>query len=241
MKNSQELLKKIQDKKIKQNSLWKFVFKNFIFWMLFSFSVIIGGLSFSIIIFYLNQTEVDLFLDINNLKIEFLFKILPFFWIIFFILFLVTSVYGIRHTKTGYRYSSFLVFGSSIILSILFAFFFFFLGSAKQIEEIFSENIVIYNSFKEKKIAIWSKPKDGFLSGKVLSKETERLILEDFNGKKWEIDYKNVLSRGRLVLEQNKQIKLIGKIKNENIFVAEKIRPWIGHRRKNYKKNKEIY
>jgi hypothetical protein len=229
MKNSQKLLKKIQTRKVIQKSRLEFTFKNILFWTLFAFSIIIGGLSFSVIIFAFSQTEFDLLSHITDSKVEFFLGILPFFWIISCTIFLFISIFGIRHTKTGYRYSPFLIFGSSIILSIILGASFFFTGGAEKIEQIFAENIPIYESVAEKKMAIWSMPKQGFLSGEIIEKEA-MLIIEDWSGKKWKIDFTNALVRGRMPLNKGEKIKIIGKISEGNIFVAEEIRPWGGGR-----------
>ena len=225
MKNSQKLLEKIQSEKIPQRSRGLFVLKNIFFWLLFAFSIIIGGLSFSIILFAFNQTDFDLLSHIPNSKIELLLGLLPFFWIISCLIFLLISIFGIRHTKTGYRYSPLLVFSSSIVLSIVLGTVLFFSGGAEKMERIFSENVPVYKSLEERKISRWSLPENGFLSGKIVGKE-ENLIIEDWNGKKWEIDLKNAIIKGRLSLEKDEEIKIIGKISGSNIFIATQIGPW---------------
>ncbi|MCK5085038.1 MAG: hypothetical protein KAQ64_05285 [Candidatus Pacebacteria bacterium] len=225
MKNSQKLLEKIQSEKIPQRSRGLFVLKNIFFWLLFAFSIIIGGLSFSIILFAFNQTDFDLLSHIPNSKIELLLGLLPFFWIISCLIFLLISIFGIRHTKTGYRYSPLLVFSSSIVLSIVLGTVLFFSGGAEKMERIFSENVPVYKSLEERKISRWSLPENGFLSGKIVGKE-ENLIIEDWNGKKWEIDFKNAIIKGRLSLEKDEEIKIIGKMSESDIFIATQIGPW---------------
>ena len=48
--------------------------------------------------------------------------------------------------------------------------------------------------------------------------------------KEWKIDFTNALVRGRMPLNKGEKIKIIGKISEGNIFVAEEIRPWGGGR-----------
>ena len=227
MENSQKLLKKIQAEKIPQKSRWQFVFKNAFFWTLFVFSIIIGGLSFSVILFAFSQTDFDLLSHMPNSKIELFLGLLPFFWIISCLAFLLISIFGIRHTKTGYRYSPLLVFGSSIILSIIFGTALFFAGGAEKMERIFSENVSIYKSLEERKISRWSIPERGFLSGKILENKNNKIILiKDFNGKQWEINIQNTIIKGRMLLEKDEKIKIIGEISENNIFIAKQIGPW---------------
>ena len=226
MKNSQKLLKKIQKQRISQKSRLQFTLKNAFFWSLFTFSIIIGGLSFSIIVFAFSQTDFDLLSNIPNSKVELFLGLLPFFWIFSSLAFLFVSIFGIRHTKTGYRHSPFLVFGSSIILSIILGTSLFFTGGAERMEQIFAENISIYESLEERKVSRWSLPENGFLSGKIIEKEEAVIIIEDWNGKKWEVDFKGAIIKGRVFLEKNEKIKIVGKISENDIFIARQIGPW---------------
>ena len=104
MKNSKKLLEKIKSRKIMQKSRLRFVAKNIIFWIIFIFSVIIGGLSFSIILFVITQQqqELSILLRTNYFNVDLFLNFLPFFWIISCIVFLIVSIFGMRHTKTGY-------------------------------------------------------------------------------------------------------------------------------------------
>ena len=225
MKNSQKLLEKIQTEKIPQRSRKQFILKNVFFWTLFVFSIIIGGLSFSVIIFAFNQTDFDLLSHIPNSKIELFLGLLPFFWIVSCLIFLPISIFGIRHTKTGYRHSPLLVFSSSIILSIILGTTLFLSGGAEKMERVFSETVPVYKSLEERKISRWSRPEDGFLSGIIIEKD-ETIIVKDWSGKRWEVDLTNAITKGRVSLIKNEKIKIIGKISEGNIFIATRIGPW---------------
>ena len=237
MKNSQKLLEKIQAEKIPQKSHLQFVFKNIFFWTLFVFSIIIGGLSFSVILFAFSQEDFNFISQMTGSRIEFFLGLLPFFWIISCGTFLFISIFGIRHTKTGYRYPPLLVFGSNIVLSIILGTAFFFTGGAEKMERIFAENISLYKSFEERKISRWSRPEDGFLSGIILEdKNNEIILIEDFSGERWEVDFEDAVIKGRVLLEENEKIKMIGEISGDNIFIATRIGQWEGTgRRRNIK------
>jgi len=238
MKNSQKLLNKIQNKKIKQTSHFMFVFKNIIFWIMFIFSIIIGGLSFSVILFAFTQTDFDLFSHINDSKIEFVLGLLPILWIVFCIIFLFVSIYGIKHTKTGYRYSPLKIYGSSIIVSIIVGISLFSFGGSEKIEQIFARNIPIYRTIGERRISRWSEADNGFLSGIIIENE-KYLIIEDWNNKEWEIDFLNASIRGQVSLEKDEMIKMTGEVSGSNTFRAEAIGPWKGQGREGGKRRLE--
>ena len=93
-------------------------------------------------------------------------------------------------------------------------------------EQIFAENIPVYRSLEERKISRWSNPENGFLSGKILEKEETAIIIEDWNSKKWEINFRNAIIKGRIFLEKDEKIKITGEIFEDNIFIANQIGPW---------------
>ncbi len=204
--------------------------------MFFS-SILLGGLAFSVIIFSFTQTEFDLLSHVSHSRIEFLLGILPLLWIVFVLLFLIFSYYIVRNTKTGYKYSVIMIFGGSIVLSILLGSILFYSGGGKKFEEIFSQNISFYEGIEEKKQVYWTTPEHGFLSGtiKEVSQDEEVITIKDFSQKNWVIHYKNTNIRQKVILKKGEKIKIIGEItkkgeeiEEKNNFSAQEIRPWNG-------------
>jgi hypothetical protein len=227
MKNSEKLLDKIASQEVPQKSRKEFVLRNIFFWSLFVLSILIGGISFSVILFAFGQTEFDLIAHITHSKIEFFLGLLPFFWIVTSVVLFLVSIFGIRHTKTGYRYSSYLIFGSSILLSIILGTSIYYTGGAERIERIFAENVPLYKGLEEKRIALWSMPEEGFLSGVIIEKG-DVIKIEDWDGKLWDIDISDAIVRGRVSLEVDEKIKIIGQIIGDDSFTAKEVRPWDG-------------
>jgi len=145
-----------------------------------------------------------------------------------------------KKTKTGYRYSPILIVGGSFVLSIVLGTLLFFAGGGEKLEQKFADKVSFYESIEEKKIKRWSMPEKGFLSGIIIKKE-ENIIIEDLNGKQWEIDFSEAEVKKRLSLKKDEKIKIIGKILEDNIFVAEEIRPWKGRMRQGRRQNNEIH
>jgi len=230
IKKSKKLLDKITSEQIKPSPRWHFVLQNYIFWSVFLMFIIFGSFAFSIILYATTESDFDL-LFFSGSKIEFLFSTLPLLWILFLGIFLIISIVGIRHTKIGYRYSVLKILGFNILLSIILGALFFYTGGAKKMELIFAGNIPVYKSIEERRISRWSNPENGFLSGVILKNRNKEIILiEDFNKKKWEVDIKNAFIRSRVNLNLGEKIKIIGKILENNIFIAKEIRKWEGHK-----------
>lgn len=227
IKRSEKLINKITEGDIKPRPRWHFVFENYIFWSVFFVFTLFGSTAFSVILYVATESDFDLLISLSSSKIQLLIVSLPFLWIFFLVIFLAVSIFGVRHTKTGYRYSLLKILGANILLSILLGGLFFSAGGAQKIENIFAEKVSIYRSVEEHKISRWSHPENGFLAGMILeNKNGEIILMEDFSGKQWEINIQNAIVRSRVFLEPEEKIKIIGKIAEENIFTAEEIRKW---------------
>lgn len=228
-------MKALRSKKIIQRSHREFAIKNIFFWSVFAISIVIGAIAFSVILFAVNQSEFDLITQVTDSKIEFLLTLLPFFWIILCVLFLLFSMFGMKHLKYGYRYSFLLVLISNILLSAIFGTIFFFSGGAGVIEQVFAEHVPFYESVEEKKISRWSMPENGFLSGTIVE-DGEQLVIMDWDGKLWNINFEKNLLDSKILLEKDVMVKIIGKLSDDANFIAYEIRPWQGQYR-NQNKN----
>jgi hypothetical protein len=229
IKKSEELINKIKSSGIKQKPRWYCILENVVFWSIFFLSIILGGIAFSIILYAIGESDFNLLRNLSSPGIRSLISFLPFVWILFLGVSLTIAALGIRNTKKGYRYSLLWILGVNILLSVLFGFLFFYTGGGQNIERIFAKRVGIYTGIEERKISRWSRPESGFLSGMILEKQSDNiLLLEDFTGKKWQINIQDVVIHFRLSLESGEKIKIIGIALEENIFRAEEIRVWEG-------------
>ncbi len=226
-KKSQELLQAITDKHIEPDPHWHYVLKNYLFWSLFLIFVIFGSIAFAIILYAFLESDFSTLAESLNSRIKFFIASLPFLWIICLVLFSLISIFGIKQTKAGYRYTISLVIAINISISILLGLLFFYGGGAQKIDNIFAQKITSYASIEDHKISRWSRPENGFLAGTIIERQNNSIILlEDFSGKKWNINIQNVALHPRLSLEPKERVKIIGKIIQENIFLAQRMSPW---------------
>ncbi len=228
IKKSQKLINKIVSGDIKPSPRWHFVFKNYIFWIVFSMFIIFGSIAFSIILYAVAESDFNLLMSLAHSRMQFLIASLPFLWILFLIIFLIISILGIRHTRTGYRYPLLKILSINIVISILLGVLFFYTGGAERMEQIFAENIPAYRGIEENKISRWSDPESGFLAGVIIEDGNETILIEDLSGKKWEINIQEIIISERVSLEIGEKIKITGEILEDNIFAAKEIRSWEG-------------
>jgi hypothetical protein len=228
---SKNILQKIKKEKIQPYSKKHFLLKKSIVWTLFGLSILLGIVASSVTIFQLKHTDWDLYDRSNYSLLEFLAIVIPYFWLIFLMIFIGIAYNYFRRTEKGYRYHTLLIIAISIIVSIIGGIGVYQTGFSERIEAVFQENIPVYRMINRGRHRMWMSPEQGLLAGEI--KEiisAEEIELIDLHGNNWVIDISRAFWRGRLRPEVGLEIKLIGKIKFKGQFVATEIRPLQGRR-----------
>lgn len=225
-KFDQELLGKIKEKKNDQKPKWHFLLKNYVIWGVGILALVIGGLAFSVIIYLLKYNDWSAYRQINGNPLEFVLLTLPYFWVVFMVLFVLIVNYDIKHTKKGYCYPLHSLVIVSIITSIILGGVFFRFGLGQVIDDVLGENAPFYEKIFNRQADFWSQPEEGRLAGMVLSKngDTEFVIL-DINQNKWQVQFEQKENMPPFEIEIGHPIRFAGKKIEENIFTAEIIMP----------------
>ncbi len=229
MDNSKKIIDKIKSENIQPIPRWKFLLKNGAVWTGFSLAVVLGALAFSVVLFSIQESEFDLLTHMSHSKLEFFLGLLPIFWILTLVLFLILAIFSVQYSRKGYKFTVSRLVAISAALSILLGTLFFIAGGGEKLENAFAVNVEVYQSLQEKKVRIWMNTEEGFLSGTIVhTKSGNSLQLKDFEENTWEIQYQDAFVSPRVLLEPGEKIKLVGKLIDKRTFEAEEIRPWGG-------------
>ena len=228
MTNSDRFMSKIKEENIKPIPRWRFTSKNIIIWLIVLFSVICGALAFSIILFAIQTIEFNLISHMSHSSIALWLGLLPFLWIITLLVFLIASIFGLKNTRKGYKFSIRRLVTINVVLSILLGTLFFVGGGANWLENAFAVNVGIYEGINEKKAKMWSMPEEGYLSGIIQAVDDTSMTLHDFNEDTWIIDLQDARISSIVNLEKGEKIKIIGNVTSKNCFRAKEVRPWDG-------------
>jgi hypothetical protein len=223
---SQIALEKIRESGIKPISKNVFNIKRVIFWSLVSFSVIIGAVSFAIVLSILFTNDWYLY---NKLGFGFIFKSLPYFWFLSLLIFTILGDFYYRRTSLGYRHRTITIMGVYIILTIVSGSVLHVIGMGKIVEDSLSRNIPIYRGFMFDKSEIWSHPEKGLLSGEIIEANEDFIKVLDSNGDIWILNIERAFVGKKVKIKSGEMIKILGDIDENNVFTVEQIRPWIGN------------
>lgn len=228
MKNVDSIIEKIKKEHIKPTPKWVFTLRNGSVWFLFALSVLIGMVATSVIIYAFNGVYEEVLEHAGHSIQEKILLLFPVFWIISLILFTVLAIILGKKTKTGYRYPIYYYLIAAILISSLGGYIIYKAGGSEKIEEIFSEKLNLVQSTEERRMAVWSRPEDGYLSGTISSIDQNALTIIDFDDTKWHINTVDAFVRPSVDLAIGTKIKVLGEIQSSRKFKAEEIRPWVG-------------
>ena len=228
MENRDQLIEKMKQMNIKPKPSWHFTAKGIFFWIVFIVSVILGALAFSIVLFSIQQTDFDLIAHMSHSRFEFILGLVPFFWIISLIIFLVTAMIGIKNSKKGYKFSYSSIVAFSASFSILLGTIFFIGGGAQWLENAFSVRVVLYEGVQEKKLNLWMQPEKGYLAGTIIQVNDNSFELNDFTNHNWAVNIEQANIASAVIIVEGEKIKIIGEIVSKDNFQAYEIRPWGG-------------
>jgi len=228
---SDKIIKRIKKGDVKPYSKWHFVFHRFVMWILFGIAILIGSIACGIAIFQLQHAEWDLYRHLSHSLLEFAILIVPYFWLIFMTGFTVFAYYFFRHTERGYRYSAVALVLASLGISIAGGLVFHKAGFAEKLEGLFRNRVSFYRALQEHKERVWMAPANGLLAGKIIAVRPDGTMdFLDLNNQQWMLSAHHAVWRRNLKPQKGLKIKIIGRMQNSRVFVAEEIRPWEGRR-----------
>lgn len=141
---SNKIIERIDTEKIVPLPRWRFILWRMVFWIFAALSVIVGSLAVGAILFLLADYRSSGLFAISHDAVEILLMV-PYLWLIVFILFIFITRASIKHTKGGYRYSLGFIASASAILSLIIGCAFYLIGIGKITHEFLNE-FPIYNS-----------------------------------------------------------------------------------------------
>ncbi|MFA7314494.1 MAG: hypothetical protein WC025_01000 [Candidatus Magasanikbacteria bacterium] len=224
-----KILAVIKEKKLHPTSKFRFLFNSYL-WAFFAFlMVIFGSLAVSVIIFYLRNEDWELYSRAGFSGFNFFVMMIPYFWIILSLIFVVLAYYNFHHTKFGYRYRFSVIIISYFVLSVVLGGGAYVFGAGEKIEGLFfNNNLVFYGQMMEKRQEIWNRPEMGFVAGNIIFVDlnNQELQILDPVQKKWFVDISNTGIPRFVKLDFNQRIRIIGQILSENKIKAEIIKPF---------------
>ncbi|MFZ2154306.1 MAG: hypothetical protein WAV16_03695 [Candidatus Moraniibacteriota bacterium] len=222
-----EILKNIEDKKIKPKSKWVFLAKDYLVWGLFVLATLVGAMAISVIIFIINDNDWDIYKYLQKSIWAYFLILMPYFWIIILGILSFLAYFNYTHTRKGYLLNPYLVIFGSILFSIILGWALFAVGASQKIDKIFAQKIPYYKNTEMHKNVFWNNPDKGLLAGEIIEiKNDHSFLLKDLESNKWQIVGENIIWKEKVAAVAGEKIKIIGQVGGKNLFEAREVRPW---------------
>ncbi len=200
-------------------------------WLLWLVSVVVGALAVAVTLFVVSYRQYGLYEATHDNFFTFMVDVLPFLWIVVFGLMVLIGMYELRHTKRGYRYPLWQIFGSSVVLSLAGGSALQLFGLGYATDHVLGQHMNMYNSQEKIEEKMWQDPDDGRLTGKQdrpLMPPATTVDFTDIRGELWHIDISDLSESEVDLLAQERTVRLIGVLKNEEamLFHGCGVFPW---------------
>lgn len=228
MSNSDKLLNTIINENIKPVPKWKFQLRNYSLIFLWILFIITGAISFSIILFSIQQSDFILLDHAGHSIREMILVIMPIAWFSILFLFLLGSIYAGYTSKKGYKFTFSKLIGLNLGLSLTSGILFFLLGGSAYFEKTFSTQSGLFESIEIKKQKMWNNPDKGSVAGTIINVDENSITLKDLKNKIWTINSDSAIFSPALEIQKGEKIKILGTKTDSLHFTAQRVMPYGG-------------
>ena len=176
-KFTENLMKFIEDKKIKQKTKFYYIMKKIVEILAFLFILLLNSFLFSMIFYLIKEADFDINAKLDN---SFLLLI-PYIWIVIFIIAITASYIYFYYKFNGYKNNAVISIGAIIFTSTLFGLGINYLSNLNYVTDDFlSLNLSSYYYNTTPQAGLWENPDDGYIFGRLKSVKNidNKIILE---------------------------------------------------------------
>ncbi|KKR05816.1 MAG: hypothetical protein UT34_C0002G0323 [candidate division WS6 bacterium GW2011_GWF2_39_15] len=242
MKNKKltdSVLERIEKEKIKPIKKDIFVLKNTALFVLCGISILIGGVGFAMNLTFLSRLDWSVITYVQGIM-KFVLFTPPFLWLLLTVVSIFMMYIEFRKTKDGYRMENkhlIMIIAALVLISGVIG---WGIENKYNITSYFT-NVAAIRDATDPRYKIWSNPEDGLLAGEIKEVINDELLIVDLEGMDWEINIKDAFIAGKVVLQNDESIKIIGEKVSNSRFNASKILPWGQGKMRGMQENNSIY
>ncbi len=211
-----QILTRIETEAVCPRSRWFYSTRECTVWALWFLTAIFGALSVAVSLFVVMQRQFSLYEATHESFFAFAIEVLPYLWISIFILMILFAVYNLRHTKTGYRYPLWQIFGSSLVLSLAGGTLLHFAGVGFVLDHQMGMFASKYESQEKMEQKLWQNPGEGRLVGTFTASNngstTTIVWFEDITGTRFETNVSELPPIDIALLQTGEKVRLLGQL-----------------------------
>ena len=191
-------------------------------WTLWAISAAVGALAVAVTLFVITFRQYELYEATHENFFTFMVEVLPFLWIVVFGLMVFVGVYELRHTKRGYRYPLWQIFGSSMVLSLAGGAALHLFGFGYSTDHMLGQLMHMYNSQEKIEEKMWQAPDEGRLLGRFgepASPPSTLVRFTDVSGNEWKVNIDELSDKEKGLMRKDEVVRLIGQVTDGDLGV----------------------
>jgi hypothetical protein len=191
-------------------------------WFLWLISVVVGALAVAVTLFVIGFRQYGLYEATHDNFFTFMVEVLPFLWIVVFGMMVFVGVYELRHTKRGYRYPLWQIFGSSVVLSLAGGAALHLFGFGYSTDHMLGQRMHMYNSQEKIEEKMWQAPYEGRLLGRFgepASPPSTLVRFTDVSGNEWKVNIDELSDKEKGLMRKDEVVRLIGQVTDGDLGV----------------------
>lgn len=225
---SEKIIGKIKKEKIIPKPK-VFDYKSFLFWFIFSFLIILGGMAVSLILISIFVFGKENFQYASGGFLKILFISIPYLWIILFSLFAYFGLKAFRSTNKGYRQNFTLILLVIFLASFSLGALFHIIGINRIMHQMIVNRVPFYNRLAPTEEGQWSRPGMGMVGGEIIKIGEDFFVVQDFRSKKIMVIYsEESIIDENVNLKKGEKVRVMGEMVDRKTFKARVIHSWEG-------------
>ncbi len=226
------VLERIQAENLAPRPRYTFVVRECALWLLWGLTVLLGAAALAVMLYVGMNATYALYEVTHRNFVTFVFTVLPYVWLVLLALMAYFSVYELRHTKRGYKYSALQLVGSSFCLSLVGGMLFHSAGFGYFLDQTLGKQIAHYMSMEKMELKMWQMPASGRLVGmvvprpEVMSRDAV-LQFEDKDGMNWKLSSTELTPYEMELLSTKSRVRLLGTSTAPEVFHICAVFPWM--------------
>ncbi len=203
---------RITDEGITPKPKWHFLMREGVVWSLGGFSVAVGALAVTVVLFEMRNTRWEMYDVAHPSFFDFLVEAVPFVWLGTFALFAVVAYRFIRSTKGGYRYRFETLMAVSLVASGVCGIALYSTGAGAFLDEEVGAYMPLHHSLMERERAVWGMTAEGRVAGIVREISfTEPIVwVEGLEGTPHELNVSGFSEEDRRVVRVGDMVRVVG-------------------------------
>lgn len=216
-----KILATLEERNLAPRPAYVFLAKFSVFWILATSSIILGGISFAILLFAISGYRTTGWSGFDNVPLEELLFSIPALWVVTTPLFMASAAYSLRHTRRGYRIPARTMVALSLATSLALGLVLHVFDMGRHVHELLEKNVPYYERLTHIPFAEWSRPQQGYLGGRAdRLQDSSHLLLTDFHGKQWIVDISSAKIELVNSIVQEGDVAIRGNETGSNTFLA---------------------